>query len=258
MKSLYTLILLAVASVSLAQDEIPTIGIIAEDTYPRDSKIVQTLAGLEDVTYRARWVVRSDDGREDPDIRIHYEEHGVSIWCPPGRYESICTIAIFTQDPAELVWVDLFADWSVEGGPDPPNPPDPPGPPDDPPGPPAEGFDDVPALVADLVRPIKDAEKVETCKILAETYRRHGQLAREGVYEDSNELAAACNSDYMYQIGINKFLQYRPAMSLLRQEIGKMMVAGRAETMEDFGNLWIAIGDGFDIIKEETNGAMEN
>jgi len=258
MKFLYTLILLAVASVTFAQDNIP-IRIEADDSYPRDAKVVQTLGGMQDVEgqYRARWVVRSDDGRIDPDIRIHYQEHGVSIWCPPGKYETICTVAIYAKEPEELLWVDLQHEWIVEGEVNPPDDPDVPDDPDDPVDPP-EGFDDVPSLVADLVRPIKDAEKVETCKILAEVYRKHGALARDGAYEDADELADACNAEYTYTLGINKFLRYRPAMTRVREAIGEMMSDGRLEDMESFGNLWVAIGDGFDLVKGGKDATVQD
>ena len=189
-------------------------------------------------------------------LYVHAQEWGspgISIWAGPGKYETICTVAIIFEDNEAGItlidWVDLQLDWEVSGEPGPV--------PDDPEDPvdPQTGFDDVSALVADLVRPVRDSDKVENCQILATAYREHGGLARDGAYKDADELADSCNATYQFQLGINTFLRYRPAMTLLRAEIGKMMKAGRMQDMDDWGNLWIAIGDGFEDAAEEVSDA---
>lgn len=253
------LLLMPVLTGSATADDEPAI--VAEDSYARDSRIVMTLEGLDDVKYRARWVVRSDDGSIDPDFRIHHLEHGVSIWAPPGNYETICTVAvILTAEPdtTEIGWLDLWHEWKVEGKIDPPDDPEDPEDPDDPDGPdppvPAD-FSDFTTLIQKLAAPVKVDDRKAEAALIAAAYRQ----AVKDEYETYSDLVDASSSAVVSELGLNKFLRWRPLFTRLTDALVQAQKDSRLnDDMDDWHECWAAIAAGFDKVENREAGSAEN
>jgi len=215
-----------------------------------------TLTGVEDATVFTKWWLRADDGQSpDPDLRVWQDLKGVSFWCPPGKYEVLVTVVIPPDgDNLPVDLVSMSQEFLVTSNFVPVDPPDDPD--DPPPPPPPTNFSDIPAEIFRLGGPVRDDSKAETARIIAEAYRTTG--ADHLSYENQEVLADATSSQFIAEIGLNKYVRWRPMMSRIRELMVKLMKEERLEdkNMPQWGELWEAIAQGFDkIAKEEEDAA---
>jgi len=135
------------------------------------------------------------------------------------------------------------------------------GKPDDPVVPPVKpDLSDASKVVIELAGPIKDPSgKAEGAQIIAAAYRKHGQLALKGEYKDPNVMADATSSEFVYELGLNRYVKWRPMMTRLREHMAKLMAEGKLKDMQSWAALWEEYAKGFDAVASAggagTNGA---
>jgi len=252
MKNLFVLLLL-LCPLTLARAEekvtvgapTPKVTVDAPNSFARDKMILFKLSGIEGSKVRVKWWIRSDDGRIPPDFQVFDEGKTCVVWAPPGKYEALVTVGVI--EASDILWFDVEHKFTVEGSSDPPNPPKPPDVSSD--------FGDVTATILKLAEPVKDADgKADASKIIAEAYRKHGQLAAKGEYTDQNVLADATASEFVYALGLNRYVRWRPMMTRIREHMAKLMAEGKLKDkdMPTWAKLWEEYAKGFDAVAKTT------
>lgn len=233
----------------------------APKTFARDRKILFTITGLDGSKARVKWWVRSDDGRLVPDFEVFNEGKTCAVWATPGKYEALVTVGVI--EATDVLWFDIEHKFAVDGtvpppvdpvDPDDPVVPDPPQPSD---------FGDVVGKVKELAGPISDpTSKAEAAKIIAAAYRKHGALAAKGEYKDQNVLADATSAEFVYELGLNRYVKWRPMMTRMREHMAGLMAAGKLKDkdMPTWAKLWEEYAKGFDAVAAEggSNGSAKN
>lgn len=215
--------------------------------YSRDSKVVIRVKGADAEKVRIKWWVRSNEGKASPDNEVIDNGKAVAVWAPPGKYEVLVTIAI--PDEKSVTFVDAECKFTILASSDPlPTPGPGPVPVPDPVTPPQNVFGDVDKVVSDLIAPVRDDDKAGGCKIIAAAYRKHGELASKGEYSDQNLLADATSSEFVYELGLNRYIRYRPAMTRLRSHMEQLIKDGKLKdkNMKQWSELWAAYASAFD------------
>lgn len=255
----YMLMIVAMCAPLSAQDA-PLIGadksvvINSPNKFARDRKVLLQVSGLDGLKARLKWWVRSNDGKDPPDYEVFNDGKTCAVWAPPGNYEALVTVGVI--EGTDVLWFDVEHKFVVGDGPAPPNPPNPPNPPD-PPTPPANDFGDVVGKVKELAGPIKDpTNKAEAAKIIAAAYRKHGALAVKGEYKDQNILADATAAEFVYELGLNRYVRWKPMMSRLRDHMSQLIKDGKLKDgdMKQWGALWEEYAKGFDAVAKEEGG----
>ncbi len=215
----------------------PTVKLDAQPQYNRDTKIALKVEGLDQVQARLKWWVRSTDGKATPETEI--ANNVCFVWAGPGRYEVLITIGVL--DGKELHWIDLEHQFVVGNAT--PTPPTPPGPG---PGPvvPSD-FGDVGAKIKEIIDPVRDDDKAGAVKILAKAFL---DQAKEN-YTTPEQLADATSSQFVYELGLNRYLRWRPAMSRLREHYAALLKEDKLKTMQDWTNLWNQYAKAFEEYK---------
>lgn len=233
-----SVILLMIASVVSAADKVAILD--AKPQYERDAKIILRVKGADGEIVRIKWWVRSDEGKPSPDHEVIDGGRAVAVWAKPGKYEALVTIAI--PDDKLVKFLDAEHKFIVGNSPGPidPDVPDPPAPSD---------FGDVAKVISDIVAPVRDEDKAGACKIFAAAYREHGALAIKGEYKTPELLGDATSSDFVYKLGLNRYLRWRPAMSALSKHYAELNSKGVMKDMEAWGKLWQAYGEAFEKVK---------
>jgi hypothetical protein len=233
--------------------------ITSPNKFARDKKILLQVTLPEAVKARMKWWVRSNDGKTPPDFEVFNEGKTCAVWAEPGNYEALVTVGVIEAN--DILWFDVEHKFVVGDGPPPP-------PPADvckvcgkkpcvcvvPPPPPPSDFGDVIGKVKELAGPIKDpAGKTDAAKIIAAAYRKHGALAASGEYKDQNVLADATSSEFVYELGLNRYVKWKPMMSRLREHMTELMKAGKLKDkdMKAWAALWEQYALGFDAVAQE-------
>lgn len=218
----------------------PTVKLDARTQYNRDSKIALKVEGLDKVKARLKWWVRSTEGRTTPEVEIC--NNTCFVWAGPGRYEVLITIGVV--DGQDLHWIDLehkFAVGDASPQPDPPRP----GPSPIVPG----DFGDIKAKIKEIVDPVRDDDKAGATKIIAKAFKTASEAAAKGEYKDAVQLADATSSEFVYELGLNRYLRWRPAMSKLREHYAALLAEGKLKTMQDWAELWSQYAKAFEEYK---------
>ena len=252
MRSWAAVLVLLMGSVAFAGDP-PTVTLNAQAEYPRDKQVAIELEGLQDVSFRAKWEIWSTrDTNPDPDFRVYQDGTGVSVWGSPGAYRALVVVGVpdcGAEQGGTVHWIDLDVRFVILGEAGPVDPNDPVGPvdPNDP-----LAYYELRDLTIELCRPIRDDAKAEGCQIMADAFKEHGKLAVAGEYATTDELSDACSSQYVFELGMMRYLRYRPAMTRLREAMQKLINEGRVESdnMEQWGQIWLAIGEGFQHVAD--------
>jgi hypothetical protein len=129
--------------------------------------------------------------------------------------------------------------------------------------PPPTDFGDVIGKVKELAGPIKDpTSKAEAAKIIAAAYRKHGALAVKGEYKDQNVLADATSAEFVAELGLNRYVKWKPMMTRLREHMSQLMKDGKLKDgdMKAWGALWEQYAKGFDAVANEggTDGSKKD
>lgn len=251
------------ASPLLAQDapavDGPSVSINSPNKFARDRKIVLQITLPDSVKARMKWWVRSNDGKSPPDFEVFNDGKTCAVWAEPGNYEALVTVGVI--EASDILWFDVEHKFSVGDAPAPPIPPNPNPTPPNPPTPPAPSdFGDVVGKVKELAGPIKDpASKPDAAKIIAAAYRKHGELAAKGEYKDQNILADATSAEFVYELGLNRYVKWKPMMTRLREHMTELMKAGKLKDkdMPAWAALWEQYALGFDAVAAQggTNAA---
>jgi len=242
MKSILTLMF----AVLLAGPLYGEVKLDSPNSFARDSRIRLDIGGLEGQEYRTKWWIRSNDGRDAPDHDVFNSGATCAVWAGPGHYEALITVAVI--DGTDITWYDIEHEFKVIGdGPLPP-PDD-----DDPIIPPPNDqydFGDVAGEVVRLCKPVKDDSKAEAAALIANSYRKHGLLAVKGDFDDQNDLADATSADFVAELGLNRYLRWRPVMTRIRQHMQGLMNDDKLESgdMPAWGALWEEYAKGFDAV----------
>ena len=231
----------------------------APKQFPRDKKILFTIKGLDGSKARLKWWVRSDDGKFAPDFEVFNEGRTCAVWAGPGKYEVLVTVGVI--EATDILWFDVEHKFSVDGVAPQPPPVDPDDPVDPDPTQPSD-FGDVVGKVKELAGPIKDpTNKTEAAKIIAAAYRKHGELAAKGEYKDQNLLADATSAEFVYELGLNRYVKWRPMMTRMREHMTELMKTGKLKDkdMKAWAALWEEYAKGFDAVAAEgsTNGSTK-
>ena len=233
---------------------VKSVTIDAPSSFARDKMILFKLNGIEGTKARMKWWVRSDDGKSPPDFQVFDDGKICAVWAGPGKYEVLVTVGIIEQN--DITWFDVEHKFVVDGtGPNPPPGPDPPPAPGAPPG----DFGDVTDVVRNLADPVKDADgKAAAATIIATAYRKHGALAAKGEYKDQNTMADATSAEFVYELGLNRYVRWRPMMTRLREHMAQLMKDGKLKDkdMQAWSKLWEAYAVGFDAVAKA--GATPN
>lgn len=215
----------------------PTVKLEAQAQYTRDTKIAFKVSGLEKVQARLKWWVRSTDGRTAPSVEI--VNNVCFVWAGPGKYEALITIGVI--DGKDLHWIDLEHQFVV--GAVAPQPEPPPGPAPTPNVP--SDFGDIPSKIKEIVDPVRDDDKAAAVKILAKAFR---DQTKEN-FSTPEQLADATSSQFVYELGLNRYLRWRPAMSRLREHYAALLKEGNLKTMQDWNLLWNQYAKAFEEYK---------
>jgi len=217
----------------------PTVKLDAQAQYARDSKIALKIEGLDKVKSRLKWWIRSTEGKTAPSTEI--VNNTCLVWAGPGKYEALITIGVLDGD--ELHWIDLEHQFIVGNATPTPTPPGP-GPvvpvPVDP-----SDFGDVKAKIKEMVDPVRDDDKAGAVKIIAKAFR---EQAKEN-FSTPEQLADATSSQFVYDLGLNRYLRWRPAMGRLREHYATLLKDDKLKTMQDWTTLWEQYAKAFEEYK---------
>ncbi len=217
----------------------PTVKLDAQPQYNRDSKIAFKVEGLDQVKARLKWWVRSTDGRAKPETEI--VNNTCLVWAGPGRYEVLITVGVL--DGEELHWIDLEHQFVVGNAvPTPPTPPGP-GPGPDPVVP--SDFGDIKAKIKEIVDPVRDDDKAGAVKIIAKAFLEQSKES----FSTPEQLADATSSQFVYDLGLNRYLRWRPAMGRLREHYAALLKEDKLKTMQDWNTLWDQYAKAFEEYK---------
>lgn len=205
----------------------PTVKLDAKAQYNRDTKIFMKVDGLSKVKARLKWWVRSTEGKASPEIEIN--NNTCLVWAGPGRYEVLITIGVV--DGQEINWIDLEHKFAVGDGITPG------------PSPPVPG--DVKAKIKEIVDPVRDDDKVAAAKIIAKAFMEQSKET----FSTPEQLADATSSQFVYELGLNRYLRWRPAMSRLREHYASLLAEGKLKTMHDWNTLWVQYAEAFEEYK---------
>lgn len=229
---------LAAATTLLFQSAIwagdpPTVKLDAKPQYSRDAKIAMKVDGLDKTKARLKWWVRSTEGKASPECEI--TGNTCLVWAGPGRYEVLITIGVV--DGQEINWIDLEYKFAVgDVAPVPTPGPSPPVPGD---------FGDVKAKIKEIVDPVRDDDKAAAVKILAKAFREQSKET----FTTPEQLADATSSQFVYELGLNRYLRWRPAMTRLREHYAAALKEGKLKTMQDWTTLWNQYATAFEEYK---------
>lgn len=224
--------------------------------YARDSKIAFKLDENggdinKDVEFHAKWSVINTVGKP-VEFEVFNDGRVCCVWGPVGNYRLIVIVSSVNWSSRKIEFKEINEGFKIVDSitPDPDPGPDPPGP---------YPFSDASEKVIELWGPVKDDDKVGAAKVLSASYKKHGELALKGEYKDQNQLADATTSEFVYELGLNRFLKHRPASTRLREYMSTLIKDGRIhdKKMDEWGLLWIAISKGFDKLSGENKNAEE-
>jgi len=213
---------------SAGGDDLGKARLVVVKDYQRDHSIVLNLEGMEG-EFRARWVVRSTEGKAPPDALVLHGEAGVAVWAPPGQYEVICTVAVPEWTGKTLLLGDLSEEFTVIEGVV-PEPPLPPGPLPDPPGPPqppSAGFADLTKAMAGYVARVKSDDRAGEAKQLAGVFEALASECEDGTHTKSDEVWETATSSAAAELGLNAFLAWKPALSAVRKDVDAAVASKR-------------------------------
>jgi len=211
----------------------PTVKLDARAQYNRDAKISMKVDGLDKVKARLKWWVRSTEGKGSPEVEI--TNNTCLVWAGPGRYEVLITIGVV--DGAEINWIDIehkFAVGDVAPQPEPGPSPIVPG-----------DFGDIKAKIKEIVDPVRDDDKAAAIKIIAKAFLEQSKET----FTTPEQLADATSSQFVYELGLNRYLRWRPAMSRLREHYAALLKEGKLKTMRDWTTLWEQYAQSFEEYK---------
>lgn len=240
----------AVLAFAMAANAVDLAGVKVQSPheFKRDRKVVLEVSGLQGTTARVKWWIRSDDGRAHPDHEVFADGRVCAVWAIPGKYEALITVGI--PDPKSTVlWVDIEHKFTIgEVGPTPPLPPGPQPPDPVTPSNPSS-YNNAAETVKKLSESVRDDDKESAAKVFAAAYREHGKLALKGEYKNADVLADATSTDFVYELGMSRYLRWRPMMTKMRDHMTGLINDGKMKDMNDWGRLWEEYAKGFESIK---------